>query len=329
MASVDTQKPLRKDKGMKNRFIMALTASVLIVMLFAGCNMFKASPSGSEFSDNGEYPVTVHGAKLDSAPSKVVVLSPSLAEIISDMGYASSLAGRSEECDSPSAVTALPKAGSVLVPDMDVISGLNPDMLLIQNEPSESVKKILKKKKIPYIVIPPAKTYDELITVYQTIGKIFSGSKSGLTKGKAQMTAIDSELESLSKEASQEAAKKAVKAVYVTDASGHVATGDTVLHKLITSAGAANAAGESTGWVADAAALSDVDVIFCPQALTEKVKSMTSFKNTQAVKNKRVYGIEAAAMERQSRRMTDAAHSMAKALFPDLFAGTTSTGTNN
>jgi ABC-type Fe3+-hydroxamate transport system substrate-binding protein len=57
----------------------------------------------------------------------------------------------------------------------------------------------------------------------------------------------------------------------------------------------------------------------------EKVKNIESYKNSPAVKNNKVIGIDAVSMERQSRRMTDAAKVMAKAMYPAAFTEQTST----
>ena len=61
--------------------------------------------------------------------------------------------GRSEECDYPESVAASPAAGSVLLPDMDVIIGWKPD-LLTQKEP-DSIKELLNQNKIAFISCRP------------------------------------------------------------------------------------------------------------------------------------------------------------------------------
>ncbi|MDD2417855.1 MAG: ABC transporter substrate-binding protein [Oscillospiraceae bacterium] len=303
---------------MKYRINAVIVLFALIAALLTGCNLNKNSPQDSVVSDKN-YPVTLNGITLNSAPSKVVVLSPSLAEIIVDMGFVSSLAGRAEECDQPASVAALPVVGSVLIPNIDAIYKLKPDLILVQKEPSQIIQNMFSDKKIPFVVIPAAKNYAELLAVYQTVGKVFVGSELGLTRGKEQMTAINAGLEGISDKVSAVPSENPINVIYVTDSLGHAATGDTVLHRLITTTSAINLAGDSKDWSAPAASLSGVEVIFCPQQLVDKVKGMPGFSGSPAVKNKRVYGLDASAMERQSQRMIDAVQEMAEVLYPDLF----------
>ena len=63
------------------------------------------------------YPVAVGGVQLEAPPLRVVVMSPSLAEIAADLGYTDRLCGRTEECDYPPTVAALPSVGKTLMPD--------------------------------------------------------------------------------------------------------------------------------------------------------------------------------------------------------------------
>ncbi|NLN81361.1 MAG: ABC transporter substrate-binding protein [Clostridiales bacterium] len=299
----------------------ALLIPLIIASVFlSGCN--KKKPD-SETSRYDGYPVSLYGVSLDKTPERVAVLSPSLAEIIADMGYDAYLIGRSEECDYPESVAALPAAGSVLLPDMDVIIGWKPDLLLTQKEPSDSIKELLNQNKIAFMVVPPAKTYDELPNVYQTIGKIFAGSDAGTTKGRAHMDSLDFALTEITEKAETDTERRLYKAVYVTDSFGHVATGDTVIHKIITAAGAVNAAESSVEWTVDADVLKTVEIIFCPETLVDKVKNMSGFKNSPAVANKKIFGLNDAAVERQSMRMCQAALEMSKAIYPELYATTT------
>ena len=102
------------------------------------------------------------------------------------------------------------------------------------------------------------------------------------------------------------------KAVYVADLSGHVATGDSVIDHIIASAGAVNVAESLTGWKADNTTLSQPEYIFCPKSLAEKVRSIDGLKNSPAVKNNRIFEIEAEYIESQGFRMIEAAEIIAK-----------------
>ena len=303
---------------MKQRITAVLAMIAFIFCLWTGCRKTASVKKAAE------YPVTVGNVELNKAPAKVAVLSPSLAEICADMGYDTQLCGRTDECDAPESVAALPSAGSMVMPDMDVLIGWKPDLVLAQSEPSESVQTLLKEAGIPVVIVPSASDFDGLKEVYCQIGQLFSGAVSGMASGEQAMSRLSESLSSIQAQIPVSASAPPITAVYVTDSFGHVATGDTVMQDLLTAAGAVNAAKDGTQWTAADEQISGVDVIFCPEPLVEKVKAMTRFSSTPAVKNGRVYGVSAAKMERQSDRMVEAVQAMAGILYPDVFVTATS-----
>lgn len=309
---------------MKYRIFLLLSAFVLLSL--TGCGLLKPRKPDNGQSKDFNFPVTVCGVTLEKPPQSAVVLSPSLAEIISDMGFGEFLTGRSKECDFPEAVAALPPVGGVLIPDIDIITQLAPEVLLTQAKPSDSVNKMLEANGITVIVIPAAKRFEELQTVYTNVAQIFSGGQTGLTKGIAHMEALKDSLKPITDAAASAAGEKPLSAVYITDNYGHAATGDTVLHRLILAAGADNAASADREWTPDKQSLNKAQVIFCPEQIVKEIKSMADLAECPAVKNGRVYGLNAAAMERQSRRMIDAVKDMALKMYPGAFEADTTTG---
>lgn len=309
----------------RSRGLCCLLAAGILLAASSGC----VSKKGVESEASAGYPTSVGGVTLDSSPRRVVVLSPSLAEITADMGYGAYLAGRSDECDAPSFIASLPSVGSLTDPDADKLASGSPDLVLMQAEPSDTLKALLEEKHIPCAVIPPANTFDDVQKVYDDIGTLFSGGESGPVKGAAQFTALKESLDAVS-EKTAAAASQPLGAVYVADSFGHTATGDTVIHRLITCTGAFNPAGASTGWIIPDDALPKVDVIFCPVGMEDAVRKLTRFSNTPAVKNGRVYGLRAGSVERQGQGMADAVEQMARLLYPSAFpeepSGTESLG---
>ena len=79
------------------RRVAALLLCVLLACgAFAGCSQVEEIVSG--VAATGEFPVEVNGVNIQSRPSRVVVLSPSLADVVLALGYETQLAGASEEC---------------------------------------------------------------------------------------------------------------------------------------------------------------------------------------------------------------------------------------
>ncbi|HHV50170.1 MAG TPA: ABC transporter substrate-binding protein [Clostridiales bacterium] len=315
--------------------LSAVFAFILAVyLMFPGCS--KHSKNTSDTSVDTGFPVNVNGTEITAPPSKVAVLSPSLTEIIWDMGFGPSMAIRSEECVYPEQAAQLDSAGSVLLPDMDVIIKAKPDLVLTQKTPSDSVKEILKKNNIPLVVIPAAQDFSELQSIYQSVAKIFLGEKQGAEKGSSYMLEINNKLDDINEKVlSSLSDTPTIKALYVADSYIHVATGDTVIHRLITSAGAENPAENNKDWMAEESVLSQAEAIFCPPSIKEKVKNLNGLKSSPAVKSQKVFEIEAELIESQGMRMVEAARRIAKALYPGAFeepapttSDTTSTASN-
>jgi len=69
-------------------------------------------------------------------PSRVVVLAPSAAEIVAELGLADRLVGVCGQCDYPPAgLAGLPKVGSYLAPSVEAILGMSPDLVLAVPSP--------------------------------------------------------------------------------------------------------------------------------------------------------------------------------------------------
>lgn len=122
--------------------------------------------------------MTVGDVSLDSPPLRAVVLSPSLAEIVADLGYADRLCGRSEECDFPSQVAALPSVGKTMMPDGGGVAALDADLVLTQAPLPEETASFLEREGIPVAVIPAAASYEELSELYAQVGQLFAGHRN-------------------------------------------------------------------------------------------------------------------------------------------------------
>lgn len=305
----------------RRRFAAGVIAA--LVILAAGCRPEEKGPESAV-----DWPATAGGLTLSEAPQKVAVLSPSLAEIAADMGYADRLCGRAEECDQPAAVAALPSAGSMLLPDLDEVRSWVPDLVLTQSAPSEATRALLEQYRIPVAVVPSATTFDELREVYREVGVLFEGVVAGERRGDAQFEKLTAALAEVTGRVASEGAKKKTAAVYIADEYGHAATGDTVVDRILTAAGAVNIAAGGTDWTVDFSLLAQTpEVIFCPSALVDTVKASEALAASPAVQEGRVYGVDASAMERQGLRIAEAAESIARLLYPVAFEEKTTTTT--
>ena len=111
--------------GSAIRRVLALALCVLLGCgAFAGCS--QVDDIVSNVTAAGVFPVEVNGVTISSRPSRVVVLSPSLADVILALGCETQLAGASEGCTQ----SALDELEKVSADSVEAIQALQPDLVL-------------------------------------------------------------------------------------------------------------------------------------------------------------------------------------------------------
>ncbi|HWO95837.1 MAG TPA: cobalamin-binding protein [Bacillus sp. (in: firmicutes)] len=91
---------------------------------------------------------------------KLISICPSNTELLAYLGLTSSLIGVDDFSDWPESVNTLPRLGPDLNIDMDKVEELQPDLVLASLSVPGMERNIeeLKKRKIPYVIVPNPKT---------------------------------------------------------------------------------------------------------------------------------------------------------------------------
>ena len=110
------------------------------------------------------------GDHVDSAPQRIVSLSPSTTEIIYALGLQNRLVGVTDFCKYPSEAQKKPHVGGFLDPNFEAIASLNPDMVFILPE-QQNVQNFLKELNIPFQIINN-KTVNDILNSIKIIGKV-------------------------------------------------------------------------------------------------------------------------------------------------------------
>lgn len=72
-----------------------------------------------------------HELAWTQPPRRIVSLSPNLTEILMAIGARDAIVGVTRFCDYPPAVQSLPRVGGILDPNLEVLSQLEPDLVLV------------------------------------------------------------------------------------------------------------------------------------------------------------------------------------------------------
>jgi ABC-type Fe3+-hydroxamate transport system substrate-binding protein len=87
-----------------------------------------------------------------SAPARIVSTSPSITETLFALGLGNRVVGVSTFCRFPPQAAKLPKVGTFLKPEAELIAGLRPDLVVV-HEVSSGIDRKLASMRIPYTVV--------------------------------------------------------------------------------------------------------------------------------------------------------------------------------
>ncbi len=320
-----------------NRFkrLFAFMALVLTLQLLVSCT--AGQPQQGQSSVVPEEPVDINfpldfdGVYIEAMPMRIVSLSPALTEIICELGYEDRLVGRTDYCDYPGSVSALPSVGTVLMLDTEAVSALEPDLIVMQAPPTNEALTKLQQTGAPIATL--SRAYDLASTgeLYAKIFKLMEGTVEGVDKGERYKTEFAQRMENL-----KSAIERTVAAMedapeytgaYIVDTYSIVATPDTYEGKLLEVLGLANAASDGANWQFPHEKLTAAKpyILLCASDIElESLAGNKRLGSLGAVKKERAYAVNSVIFERQSPRLADELERLAKEIHPDLVLGAAS-----
>ncbi|MBQ8752078.1 MAG: ABC transporter substrate-binding protein [Clostridia bacterium] len=254
------------------RWIILLTALMLLCSCVACAPTVEEPESSlpeSSIEDNPEYPVTVVGVTFEHAPLRAVALTPALAEAVSELGYGEALCGVTDTCEALE-LEGVTELGDLYALNYDRLAALMPDLILTQSVP-DTLATWAEKAGVPVLVLTPPTDADSLRAYYKDLAAVFGGKRSSEAAATTLYLAVTGSLQLLSGKVPVEG--EAPKVLYLADASGAVATGDTVWQWLLDTLSAKNVAAAGVNWAAPAD-METPDTVFCPAALTAQAKKV-------------------------------------------------------
>ncbi len=114
------------------------------------------------------------GASLHAgAPARIVSTSPSITETLFALGLGDRVVGVSQYCRFPAKAITLPKVGSFLKPDAELIAALRPDLVIV-HEIANGIDRRLASLHIPFVIVERG----TLASVFSSIRQI--GASTGV-----------------------------------------------------------------------------------------------------------------------------------------------------
>lgn len=163
----------------------------LLLLLFYSCKT-EQDKAGTTISDD-------LGNKFEfkKKPSRVISLAPSITESLYFLKLDSNLIGVTQYCDYPKEAKLKTNIGGMLDPNLEIITNLNPDLILLTTEGNTQITyKSLKDLGLRVFVLNP-KNVDGIVSSLEKLNLIFKNPVTenilNSFKGELQSIEIDSQ----------------------------------------------------------------------------------------------------------------------------------------
>ncbi len=295
-----------KNEGMKKWIVIiaALTIVLTATTAFSSLQIpVRAETQGLTITDDFGRNVTI-----EEIPARIISLSPTNTEILFDIGAGDRVVGVTEYCNYPEEAKEKPVIGGVSTVSIEKVVALDPDLVLGDELNGKETFGRLEELNITVVGLNPV-NISEIMDDIMLVGRI-TGEETNATALIANMTQRMEEIKNKTRD---------VKRPTVAQVTWHdpiwVAGGGTVQNELIKIAGGENAFSDIKDW--DTVSLEEFidrnpDVIIV--SVGHGVVGMQSYdyilseerlKEVNAVKNDRVYAIDADIISRAGPRIVN------------------------
>jgi iron complex transport system substrate-binding protein len=262
---------------------------------------------------------------LNATPSRIVSLAPSNTEIIAALGLLDRVIGITDVCDYPPEVKSISRIGSYASFSIEKISAAHPDLVLASDiTPKETIQQ-LRGLGLTVVVVSPH-NIDQVVRDIRMIGEV-TGEE---TRAGMLATNLSSRLAAIAPVGS--ATRRPTVAHVVWNNPLYVSGNDTLQNDVIEHAGGKNVFANIDGW--GTVSLEeflvrnpDIIVVSGGDGMDDTARDeilddfMTSpqYASLSAVKDHRVYAVNADAISRAGPRIVDATEQVAADIRgPDL-----------
>jgi iron complex transport system substrate-binding protein len=294
------------------------------VMTTEGSWRFKTAGEGFPVTIVDDLGCTI---TLTETPERIISLAPSNTEILFALGLGDNVIGVTEYCNYPSETEAKEKVGSYTTPHIEKIVDLNPDLVLAAYGNPTGTVEVLKRFNLTVVGLN-ARNLNEILYDLRLVGELTGTSANAAVVVADMAQRIEVTAERLSELSDEE--KPTVLHIIWHDPIW-VAGKGTFEDELISQSGGVNSAPVEGYKALSLERLVELnpDVILttsgtgmgCTQTnfSYEYIINEPRLRDIEAVRNKRVYVINADIVCRAGPRIVEALEEMAKMIHPELY----------
>jgi iron complex transport system substrate-binding protein len=253
--------------------------------------------------------------KLPKTVTRAISLAPSLTELVFSVGAGEKLVGVTTFCNYPEDAKKIQKIGDSLKPNIENIIALKPQVVFVSTASQlESFTQTLEKQNINVFVTNP-NSLEDIYRGIEKMGEVFD-----------EKTNADELVSNLKKRVSEVAEKtknaKKIRVFLQLDKSPFTIGKKSFLTDLIEKAGGISVTNDvETPYfkISKEKALASNPAAIILSVSDDNNTASDIFKNSDAVKNKKVFKINADILSRPAPRIVDALEQIAKSLHPEKF----------
>ncbi len=255
-------------------------------------------------------------------PEHVVSLAPSITEIVFAIGEGGRLKGVTQHCDFPAAAQSLPKVGSYVHLDLERIVALKPDLCIAVRDgnPRSAVDRLVALG-IPVYAVDP-RNLDTVVDTVLEIGQLLNATPKAQYLAKGMRARIDRVKTRVAGAQSTPGVFFQIGLVPIVSVGSN-----TLIHELITVAGGRNLADGPTSYPRfskeQVLALQPEIVIITSMTREQDLDPVKDewerFHSLPAVRNKRIFIVDANLFDRPTPRLIDGLETLAGIIHPELF----------
>jgi len=292
---------------------------VLIVVTFCwaggGFFLFEAGVAGSSIEQD-------RGGSIN----RIVSLAPNLTEILFELGLCDEIVAVTTDSDWPSEAKGKPKVGTFWQCDIEAVIAARPQLVVTVGFAAQ--RRLARRlERIGYDCLTV--NIEEVSGLFEAIERIGQATGKG-AEASELVRGIKTKLGSFS---GQNGLEKKVRVLYVVERERlQVAGRGTFINEMIELAGGENAIGPTMHQYppigAEEVIASGAEVIIessmgqrdIKAQLENAIRYWSRFRNLPAVKNNRIYVIDASVVSRLGPRLCQSVETIRRCLRPELFA---------
>ncbi|TDQ53679.1 ABC transporter substrate-binding protein [Actinorugispora endophytica] len=301
------------------RNLAAFSLPALLVLTACGGGSQSPEEPAEESASAAGFPVTVTDARgevtLDAAPERVVSLSPSLTEILFEVGAGDQVVAADEYSNHPEDAPTTDLSG--FTPNVEAIVEYEPDLVVL-SEDGDDITEQLEKVMVPVLLLPSATSLDDTYAQLELLGEATGNAEEGAAAADELRTRIDGIVAGVEEDGGAEE----LTYYHEVDAAMYSVTSETFIgqvYELFGLTNIADAAEDAAGGYPQLSAEfiveEDPDLVFLSYpGGAEDFTGRPAFDSVTAVQEDRVVELDADTSSRWGPRVADFAEDVAGAV---------------